>query len=118
MLALRHLLHISALVRQEAPVLATLCDRTTWIHDRDEQLGAGMGGVKNGTLFKKIGVTLPTAKKSAKKTGKGPCFCFLNGRVSLYTLLAALRAIHRPSALLAALNIRPPKRCCMEPACA
>ena len=84
MLALRHLIHISALVRQEAPVLATLCDRTTWIHDRDEQLGAGMGGgVKNGNLRKKTGMTLPRAKKSAKKTGKGPCFCFLNGRVSL-----------------------------------
>ena len=40
----RHLIHIGALVRQEAAPLLTLGSRTTWIHDRDEQLGAGMGG--------------------------------------------------------------------------
>ena len=46
----RHLIRIGALVRQEAAPLLTLGSRTTWIHDRDEQLGAGMeGGVRNGT---------------------------------------------------------------------
>ena len=33
-----------AQVRQEAAILPTLGSRTTWIHDRDEHLGAGMGG--------------------------------------------------------------------------
>ena len=39
----RHLIHIGALVRQEAAILATLCDRTTWIHDATNS-SAPMGG--------------------------------------------------------------------------
>ena len=42
------------------------------------------GGKERNFRIKKTGVTLPTAKKTLKKTGKRPCFCFLNGRVSLY----------------------------------
>ena len=45
----RHLIHIGALVRQEeprnGPTFLTLRAHTTWIHDRDEQLGAGLAGV-------------------------------------------------------------------------
>ena len=48
-----HLIHIGALVRQEAAPLLTLGSRTTWIHDRDEQLGAGMEG---GGKERNIGV--------------------------------------------------------------
>ena len=40
----RHLIHIGALVRQEAAVLATLCDRTAWIHGATNSSAAGWGG--------------------------------------------------------------------------
>ena len=46
----RHLIHIGALVRQEAAILATLCDRTTWIHDATNSSAPGWQGVLTTVL--------------------------------------------------------------------
>ena len=46
----RHLIHIGALVWQEAAILATLCDRTTWIHDATNSSATGWQGGKERNL--------------------------------------------------------------------
>ena len=49
-----HLIHIVGLARcgaaRSGPTFDAFGSRTTWIHDRDEQLGAGMGGGKERNL--------------------------------------------------------------------
>ena len=43
-----HLIHIGALVRQEAAPLLTLGSRTTWIHDRDGTGNSSAPGWEGG----------------------------------------------------------------------
>jgi hypothetical protein len=69
--------HWRAGAARSSPTSDAWQPRTTWIHDRDEQLGAWMGGGNERNLGKKTGLTLPTAKKTLRKLARGPVSVFL-----------------------------------------
>ena len=74
----QHHLRWSLSLGEEAAILATLCDRTTWIHDATNSSAPGWQGCKErGTYIKKTGMTLPKAKKTLRKLARGPVSVFL-----------------------------------------